>query len=272
MRSDSWVELVECVLRPARPDLERCAREREHYAVARRPFAEARARAVAQCVGRIESLRAAAFAANDGVVTSQMTELEREWRRLSRPDPDAGLMDLWARIGPAAWLDRKRWRDSEPSERLDAAIALASDVEGVVAAESAIDELRSSLAPWGISIGARVRWRFFDGDRATIGALLVEPLRFAQETVTAPNVRERARRVEREVEEAARTRFPERPLLVRDLAHAALVDSLWSTGPRTRSERTNPVTALRALWKTGYVLSAFDASSVTLELPPLALT
>jgi hypothetical protein len=30
-----------------------------------------------------------------------------------------------------------------------------------------------------------------------------------------------------------------------------------------------PVAALQALWKTGYVLTAFDASSVTLAFPEI---
>src|SRR5450432_1499541 len=128
---DTWTEILDRVRRPARPHLELCMRERERHSAARQRLAEERARQIARCVQSINALRNAAFASNDGVVTRRMTELEREWRRLTREDPDAGLMDLWARIAPPAWVDRKKWRDSAPAARLDAAIALAADAENV---------------------------------------------------------------------------------------------------------------------------------------------
>jgi hypothetical protein len=188
---DSWLRLIDGVLRPARPRLEGCLRERERHLETRRSFEEARARAIAQCEARIEAARAQVLAANDGVVTSRMTELEREWRRLSRPDPDAGLMDLWARVAPPAWIDRKRWRDAAAASRL-----------------------------------------------------------------------------ERDVHEAARTRFAHRPVLARAIAHAAYVDFVWRAA--SLRDRPDPVGPLRDLWKTGYVLAAAGASGVTLEIPPLA--
>jgi hypothetical protein len=268
---DSWLKLVDSVLRPARPRLEACLRERDRHVAARRSFAEERARALARCQTRIERIRAEVFAAKDGIVSSRMTDLEREWRVLSRSDRDAGLMDLWAHLAPAAWIDRKRWRDSDPPAQLDAAIALAADVEGVEAAESAIDSLRAASGAWGAPIGARIRWRSFDRDSEHAAELLAEPLRAACEAVSARRlssvVLERARHLEHDVHEAARLRFPERPLLARDLAHAAFVDFVWQAGSLTGLP--NPVTSLRDLWKTGYVLSAVDDSGVTLELPPL---
>jgi hypothetical protein len=228
-------------------------------------------RAIAGCVARIESARAAALAANDGVVGWRMTALEREWRLLSRSDPDAGLMDLWARIAPAAWIDRKRWRDSERDAKVDAAVALAADVDGVEAAESAIALLGAALAPWGTPIGTRVRWRCFEQDSEHVAALLAEPLRAACDALAArgvePVVLERAQRLEREVHEAASSRFPERPMLARDLSHAAFVDCVWRAAALPRPD---PVTPLRALWGTGYVLSGVDASGVTIEIPPLS--
>src|SRR6187549_1515597 len=107
---DAWLHLLDSVLRPGRPRLERCLRERERHLEAQRAVAEDRARAIARCEARIETARARVFANNDGIVTSWMTELEREWRRLARRDPERGLMDLWARVAPPAWIDRKRWR------------------------------------------------------------------------------------------------------------------------------------------------------------------
>jgi hypothetical protein len=268
---DSWLNLIDSVLRPARPHLGRCLLERDRHLVARRLFTEQRARAIANCEARIESVREAVFAAKDGMVTSRMTDLEREWRTLSRSDPDGGLMDVWARVAPLSWIDRKRWRDSDHAVQLDTAIALAADVEGVEAAESAIDSLRVALATWGIPIGSRIRWRLFEQDSDRTAELLAEPLGAACEAVAARGVEsivlERARHLEREVREAARVRFPERALLAGSLAHAAFVDSVWRAA--SLAGRPSPVTPLRALWTAGYVLSAIDTSGVTVEIPRL---
>lgn len=226
---------------------------------------------MANCEGQIETARAAIFAAKDGVVTSRMSDLEREWRRLSRSDPDGGLMDLWACVAPTSWIDRKRWRDSDPEAQLDGAIALAADVEGVEAAESAITSLRIALAAWGTSVGSRIRWRTLGQDADPIAELLAEPLRTAQEALSArheePVVLERAGQLGRDVHEAARGRFPDRPLLARGLAHAAFTDFVLRAA--NLDGRPNPVTPLQALWKTGATLSALDASGAILEIPPL---
>lgn len=268
----SWQELVDRVLRPARPRLEDCVRAGEHHRATGQLAAEQRARALALCRTDIEAARAVVFAAGDGVISPHMTELEREWRRLSRADPDGGLMDLWARIAPASWVDRKRWRDSDAAAQLDAAVALASDVTGVEAAESALGVLRVSLAAWGTALGPRIRFRAFDADGDCVSDLLAAPERAAREALAkrdaGPIILERALQLERAVYEAARCRFPERPLLAQALAHAACVDSLLQTTAST--ERPNPVTPLCALWRTGYALAARDAASVTLEIPPLS--
>jgi hypothetical protein len=268
----SWQEVVDAVLRPARPQLERCLAGRETHLAARRLAAEERTRAIAVCERRIETCRAAVFAANDGIVPWRMTELEREWRLLSRPDPDGGLMDLWARIAPPSWVDRKRWQDTEAIRRLDAAIALAADVDGVEAAESAIRSLRAALAAWGTPVGSQVRWCLLEQDSEHTSALYAEPLRAAREAAASRGgaeavVLERAARLRLDVQQAALTRFPERPLLARDLGQAAFVDCVWRS--TSLAERPNPVTPLCALWKTGYLLATIDASGVTLELPEL---
>jgi hypothetical protein len=268
---NSWFELVDCVLRPARPRLDDCICERELHRSARRLVAEERARAIANCVSRIEEARAAVFAADDGVIPSRMTELEREWRRVSRSDPDDGLMDLWARIAPLSWIDRKRWRDSDAPAKLDAAIALASGAPSVEAAESAVGSLRAALAAWGTPVGSAIRWRSFDADADCVTELLAAPLRAAREAIArrgpAPIIDERTQQLEAAVYEAARARFPERPLLAQALAHAASVDALLRAA--AIDDRPNPVTPLRELWQAGYTLAAVDVSGVTLELPPL---
>jgi hypothetical protein len=266
---DSWLELVDCVLRPARPDLDRCLRERERHLAHRQVIAEERTRALARCIAEIETARSAVFAAADGFVPSRMTELEREWRRLARRDLDGETMELWARVAPASWIDRKRWRDSEPARHVDAAIALAADVEAVEAAEAAIDSLRDALGAGGVRIGARTRWRSCDDDFQETASLLAEPLVAAREALVARGVGsvvlERAQRLEHDVHEAARRRLADRPVLASGLAHAAFVDAVWRAA--SLADRPNPVTSLRALWKTGYVLSALDPSGVTLAIP-----
>ena len=267
---DSWLELLDGVLRPARPHLERCLRAAEGLRVPGQRVSQERARALAACQARIEQARAAVFAADDGVVPARMTDLEREWRTLLRFDPDRELMDLWARIAPHAWVDRKRWRDSAASTRHDAAIALAADVDGVEAAEAAVAALRSALASWGTTLSPIVRWRTFEIDSDCVTGLLEQPVQALQgASPRSTRVIERAARVESTVLAAARVRFPDRPLLAQSFAHAASVD--YSLRAATSFDRPNPVTPLRELWKTGYTLSAIDASGVTLEIPPLVI-
>ena len=273
-RRDSWVRLVDAVLRPRRPHRERCENARVRYLENQRTCSGARAAAIASCVRRIENARRDVFAANDGVVPARMTELEREWRLLSRPDPDGGLMDLWAKIAPPSWIDRKPWRDSAAAKRLDVTLALASDIESVEAAERAARALRAALGPWRPApIGDRIRWRAADVDEDTevLPALLAEPLRAATAALarrdTAPVVLEQARHLETEVLAAASARLPTRAGLARDLAHAAFVGHVWQAA--AMAEQPDPVTPLRALWATGYTLSAADAAAITLEIPSL---
>ncbi|HEY2513545.1 MAG TPA: hypothetical protein VGI39_21905, partial [Polyangiaceae bacterium] len=221
---EPWLTLVEGVLRPLRPQLERCERERARHLAERRPATEARRRAQAECVAGINAGRAAVFAADDGVVSARMTELEREWRRLSRSEEDA-VMDLWAKVAPSAWIDRKRWRDSSGGTRLEAAVLLASDVEGVEAAEAAVRALRTALARWGTPVATRIRWCGFSGDYERTGELLAAPLRAALEALGARDGANQALRAARllelDVEAAGQARFPRRPALTRALAHAA---------------------------------------------------
>ncbi len=268
---DSFRSLVDSLLRPERPCLPSCLREREHHRAAQTRIAERRARALAQCRANIESAREAVFAANNGHVSARMTKLEREWRTLSRTDPDAGCMDLWARIAPYSWIDRKRWRDSEPAVRADVATALAADVSGVEAAESAIASLRVALAAWGTTLGPQIRWSPFERDADAVTGLLAEPLRVACEAVAVGDTRsivgERTRQLSRIVHEAVRERFPERPLLAQAIAHAAFVDG-WLRAAAL-ADLPDPVAPLRELWSTGYGLVVADGTGVTLEIPSL---
>ncbi len=266
---DSWLELVDGVLRPKRARFAQCLSAAEELRATGQLVSEDRTRALFACQARIEQARAAVFAADDGVVPARMTDLEREWRTLRRCDPDRGLMDLWARIAPRSWVDRKRWRDSAPNARLDAAIALAADVDGVEAAEAAVAALRSALAPWGTALSPVVRWRAFETDTDCVTELLEQPLHAVRVALSERSTRlvEHAAHIESTVRAAASVRFPDRPLLAQSLAHAASVD--YSLHASTLLGRPNPVTPLRELWKTGYTLFAIEPSGITLEIPPL---
>jgi hypothetical protein len=204
------------------------------------------------------------FDAGDGVVGWHMTELEREWRKLARRDPDAGLMELWASIAPVGWIDRKLWRDSPVEVRLDAAVALAADADGVDAAESAL----TAFLP-----GRRVRWCLSVSDAETVVPVLEAPLHAAADACPADTkeaIFERARQVEQAVHEAALARFASRPCLAREVAFAAFVDFVWRASGL--SGDVNPVDPLVRFWRTGYVLSDVDGSSVTVEIPPFRAT
>jgi hypothetical protein len=268
---DTWLSLVDSVLRPARPELATCLVERARHAAEQRLAGEGRTRLRVACEASIESLRATVFAAKDGIVLSRMTDLEREWRRLSRTDPDGGLMELWARIAPPSFVDRKLWRDSDPAAKLDAAIALAADGDAVARAERAVESFRAALAPWGVTMGARIRWRPYEGDGDCVSELLAGPFRAAFEELSSRGVAsvvlERAQRLERDVLDRARARFPDAPRLAGCLGHSAFVEYVFQAA--SLGGRLNPVTALRELLATGYVLSALDATAATLGFPPL---
>ena len=268
---DGWLKVVEAVGRPLRPRLDVCLAARDAHVESRRAAADMRARAIAQCTARIEAARAEVFAANTGVVTARMTELEREWRMLSRVDLDGGLMDLWARIAPATWIDRKGWRHSAPAARLEAVVALASDPQGVEAAEAAAATLRSALIPYDISLPARVLWHPSSEDFAGIDSLLASPRSSALRALsTHGDVRPalaRAQETEQDVRAAANARFPERGALAHGIAHAAFVDFIWHASGLPAEE--NPTTSLKALWSAGYGLARIDTDNVTLTFPAL---
>lgn len=239
--ADVWLELPTSLLRPARPNAARCLQERELHLTERKRRSDERGRAIADCERRIDLARTAVFAASDGVVGAKMTDLEREWRLLAKVDPDAGVMDLWSRIAPSHWHDRKRWRDCPPMDRVDIGVALASDVEGVEAAEEAALRLRGAYAKQGVSVGAPIGWRFFDQDRAVFVTTFREP---------PPRIRE-------DVRDAVLSRFPERPFFARDLAWLA-------------TQKGDVIDAVRAIWRAGYGIHTLDAHGVTLEIAPLS--
>jgi hypothetical protein len=266
----SWLGLLDRVLRPARPDLERCLNERARHVALRCSRQAERTRALALCVEQIDEARRVVFEADDGVVGAHMTALEREWRRLSREDPEGGLMDLWAGLVTPASIDLKRWRGAGASDELEALVALAADEANVILAEAALAQFAERLSQHGVVIGKRIRWRFGAGQQRTLLETLVVLAKVAAEKC---GERERAailagsEREQESVRAAGEERFLGRPLLVEELAQAAQVDFLWRSARLGDSQ--NPVSPLLSLWGAGYAIYELDAREVTLEIPPL---
>jgi hypothetical protein len=266
----AWLEILERVLRPARPCLQQCLGAEAAHLTSLKQRAGVTLRAMASCERRIDDARAEVLGADDGVVTRRMTELEREWRRLSSPDLDGGLTDLWAKVAPPSWVDRKRFRDAGQGAKLAALVALASDPEGVEAAERAVVALRTTLAPHGLSLGQRIVWRPLAQDRECFAPVLSARVRFAREACPRKieaRIMERAEEAAGELERAVLDRHPDRPLLAADLAAAFRLDFVWRAASLSESE--NPVAPLRALYRTGYVPGAMDSASVALEFAPI---
>jgi hypothetical protein len=269
---DSWLGLLDHVLCPARPDLERCLDARARHVALRCARQAERSRAVALCVEQIDAARRAVFAADDGVVGARMTELERQWRRLSHADPEAGLMDLWVRLVSPASSDRKRWRDSAASDWLEALVALAADEANVIAAEAAAVRFGELLSHHGVTVGTRVRWCFGAGQGRALLDSLAPALGFATQQCTERErsaILERAEREQQRIRLAAIARFADRPILAEELGLAAYVEFVWRAARLDDSQ--NPVAPLRSLWKTGYAVFALDGSALTLEIPPLGV-
>lgn len=275
MRETDWRVTVDRVLRPSRHELARCERAAEEHLLGRKAAAEQRSRRLAACEARIERARAAVFAEGDGVVSGLMTALEREWRALAKTDPEAGLMDLWAKIAPPAWLDQKRWRDSAPAARVDAGVALAADPVGVEAAEAAVDALRTALAPWGVVLGARTTWRATE-PASVVADLLAAPLAAATEALTrradvrsivvVARAEARGEQVRALVDAhvAAHPALEPHAGIARELAHAAFVQEIWKAA---KLDAADPIAPLVALWQTGYALVRADAAGVVLGFP-----
>ncbi len=259
---DPWPDLVSKLLRPSRPDAARCARERDGFELERRAMRAEQASAISDCVRRIEEAREQVFAAGDGRVPRTMTDLEREWRRLARVDPEAGVMDLWARVAPAAWLDRKPWRGAD----LDLAMALATDVSGVDRAEASVRSLRERI---GADIGPRIRWAWLESDVDAAFSLLAGPLALAQDALSRRDWElvafARAHALEDAVHDSVLATWPDRPMLARSVSLAALVEAIWIAAALPAGGC--PVAPLRELWATGYVITVADAEGVTLAMP-----
>ena len=255
------------MLRPARPHLDRCLRERDRHVAKRRELKEESSKAIRECEQQIVALREDVFAANDGFVGSRMTELERTWRRLSRVDSDAGMMELWTAIAPPTWVDQKRWRGAQGNS-VDLATLLAADVDGVEAAEKAARALYPDRT--------RIAWRLAeDGADPTSNlatsadTVLAEAVVLAHQALAVseklPIIVARAQAMENDVQEIALTRFAQSPIAARAVGRVALAEYLIRAAELPAQQAR--VDALCALWSTGYVIAHADDTTITLEVP-----
>jgi hypothetical protein len=281
-----WANLVDRVLRPEQPRFASCDEAGRAHSALVRARTDERAHALADCERRIETARANVFASGDGVVGAQMTTLEREWRVLHRraATDDGALRDLWSQIAPPAWIDHPRYRDSEPALQLRAAVALASDPEGVERAEAAVASLAAALAPWDARAahwGRRPRWRAAAMPaiedsvvdiHASVLAMLGQSL---AQNDAAPIVFARAFALRRLVLRAARRRkiVTRGRSLARELAHVAFLDLAWGAAEALGARAydgtpvaayPNPVAPLMELWSTGYLLCALGEDHTVL--------
>ena len=267
----NWDHIVAGVLRPARPELARCLRAVEEYSAARADHANNRMRALADIESRIQGARDRVFAVGTGVVTSEMTALEREWREASRDTRDSrDLERLWQRIAPERWLAQP---ERLPTT-LDAVAALAADPDGVDEAELAARALGTALARWDVPVGGRTEWcvarELTFAVRSEV--LFAAPVAAAGEVVEHADV-QAAHRQSREIRQrlgalGVQTRNSS---VGRELGFLAFASTLWAAAalrdPKL-AELPNPIAPALRIWRLGYALTGADASLVVLTSLP----
>lgn len=266
--------MISGVLRPERPELARCLEATRRWRERRGADRRERMRALADCERRIVEARGRVFAAKDGVVTAEMTALEREWRELARGE-DATVAELRRELPAGTPVTALPARGVDPAV---AAVTLASDPAGVAAVERAAAALKSALEPWEVAVGGRLEWELGAtiAIATTSAELLAAPTRAAIEALgpAAHAVRQRAHRMGRSFRPALARALGAALFAagspVRELRQLALASALWDAA-RERSEliagRADPVEPLLAIWRAGYVPCRVDARSVVVSAP-----
>jgi hypothetical protein len=146
-------------------------------------------------------------------------------------------------------------------ESAEAIVTLASDPQGVEAAERAAAALREGLVPWGVQLGPRVQWvvsrelGFAVRAEELFGPALAVCNEAGHETV------QRGHRLRREVRErlGAQTIPSRNSSIARELGVLAFGSSIWES--RTEPDPFAPALAIYAL---GYVPTAADEAGITL--------
>lgn len=264
--SEDWDRILAGVLRPARSELDGCKRALDEYAAARADFAQSRMRVLSEIEARLSAARAKVFAAGTGVVSADMTALEREWLTASREtSPELDLERLWQRVSP------ERWRSRRMPDSAEAIVTLASDPDGVDEAERTVSELSLALASWGVTVGARVDW------------CVARELTFAirsEELFSAPASALTAVATHVETQAAHRRRLAIRDRVqdasaptrnssvARELAFLAFASALWDAAKDRLPDRADAIGPALRLWRLGYALTAADPSGVVLTALP----
>jgi hypothetical protein len=271
--AEDWDRIFACVLRPARPERARCLRALEEHVAASEAFAVSKRRALADIEARIQTTRDAVVASGTGVVPASMTELERAWLTASRTSSGADDLErLWVSVAPPRWRDAPRRVASA-----EAIVTLASDPDGVEEAERLARVVSKALAPWGVDIGPSVKWCVAHEVMYAVRAekLFAAPLAALGDVADHVSLQaaHRHRRAVREGLLRAIEVSKDGRTIARELGDLAFASKLWNdVGTRlaTTSADASPFAPAIALFRTGYVLTAADASGVTLTATPLA--
>lgn len=253
------------VLRPARPERARCLAALDAYLAARDDRLQTRIRSLAEIEERIQRAREKVFGEGTGVVGAEMTALEREWREASRDVSQGAVLDrFWTQVAP------ERWRAEPPrvTGSAEAMATLASDPEGVEAAERAAASLRGALATWQVTIGARVEWCVAREITFAVRAeeLFAGPVAALSELADHAAV-QAAHRVRRDVRErlGAQKTPTRNSSIAREIGVLAFGASLWeSAAARLDANVVDPFAPALEVWRLGYALTGADASGVVL--------
>jgi hypothetical protein len=248
-----WDRIVNGALRPARPRIDRCMEAYRAYVAAVADRMHGHARTLADIENRLSRARERVFAEGSGKVPAEVTAIEREWLAAARSkSPARELETLWRQIAP------ERWQRPVP-EGAEAMVTLASDPDGVDAAERAAASLREALAPWGVTLGPRVQWVV---SRELTFAVRAEEL-FAAPLATcaeaAHDVVQRGHRVRRDL----RDRLGPQTIPTRNSSLAREI-GIIAFGSTVREQGADPFAPALEIYALGYALTAADAAGVTI--------
>lgn len=253
-----WDRIVNGVLRPARPRLDRCVEAHRAYLAAVADRTHGHARTLADIENRLSRARERVFAEGSGKVPAEITAIEREWLAAARnPAPARELETLWRQVAPERWLDGAR----PMPEGAEAVVTLASDPDGVEAAERAAHDLREALVPWGVTLGTGVHWVV---SRELTFALRAEELFAAPLAACAEaphEIVQAGHRLRRDLRDrlGAQTVPTRNSSIARELGLLAFGASVWET-----RKEPSPFAPALAIYTLGYAISAADSTGVTL--------
>jgi hypothetical protein len=145
-------------------------------------------------------------------------------------------------------------------------ITLASDADGVEAAESCAAALRAALAPCEVEVGAQVEWMVSPDVVYAVRAEELFAPALASVDGAGHDVVQRAHRLRRDVRVGVgdRTIVARNSSPARELGWLAFAATLWSA----QRGDAPPFAPFVEIYRLGYVPTAIDASGVTLTAVP----